>query len=313
MKRSHAKNLVLPVAMIGGAIFYPWMDYLTFLSPYLIFLMLCITYCRMTLHDLRLRRRDWLMLCAQWGLGFAVYFLLNLWDNLVASGVMVCVIIPTATAAPVITAMLGGNLAKVASYSLLSNLAMAIFGPFVLAFVSHSADIDFMQSTLLICSRVFPLLLLPLIVAWLLRRFSPKVHTFVSGHQGFSFYLWAISLFIIVGGCVSFAIKSYTPERTVPMVALALGALAVCLLQFYLGKKIGGTGADRISGGQSLGQKNTVLAVWIALVYLDPLASIAPAAYIAWQNALNSWQLMRHEERRQMDALVAEAKEEDLD
>ena len=57
---------------------------------------------------------------------------------------------------------------------------------------------------------------------------------------------------------------------------------------------VGGHYGDKVSGGQGLGQKNTVLAVWLALAYMHPIASIAPAAYIAWQNIINSWQLVRH-------------------
>lgn len=313
MTRSQAKNLVLPVSMIGGAVFNQWMDKLTFLSPYLLFLMLVVTYCRLEPRDLRIGRRQWLMLSAQWGLAAAVYLLLCGWNRTVASGVMLCVIIPTATAAPVITSMLGGNLGKVAAYSFICNLAMAVFGPLVLAYVGERGDIDLLESALLICSRVFPLLLLPILIAWLMKRFFPKAHKFAAEHQPLSFYLWAVTLFIVVGSCVSFAIRNYTPESTVTMIALAAGALAVCLLQFFLGRRIGRLDGDSISGGQSLGQKNTALAVWIALAYLAPLASIAPAAYIAWQNGLNAWQLMRAEQQRNMAQLVDKARREGLD
>ena len=54
-----------------------------------------------------------------------------------------------------------------------------------------------------------------------------------------------------------------------------------------------------ISGAQSLGQKNTVLAVWLALNYLNPLVSAAPAAYVAWHNIVNSWQIYLHERQKQ--------------
>ena len=80
------------------------------------------------------------------------------------------------------------------------------------------------------------------------------------------------------------------------MIWLALGALIVCVLQFWIGRKVGRRYGDAVSGGQSLGQKNTLLAVWLALAYLNPIASIAPASYVAWQNIINSWQLMRKEQ-----------------
>ena len=78
------------------------------------------------------------------------------------------------------------------------------------------------------------------------------------------------------------------------MVALALVALVLCLIQFAVGRAIGRRCGDRVVGAQGLAQKNTVLAVWMAWTYFDPVSSVAPAAYIAWQNIINSIQLYLH-------------------
>ena len=45
--RQQVKSSMLPVAIIVGALFYKWIGYLSFLSPYLIFAMLFVTYCRL--------------------------------------------------------------------------------------------------------------------------------------------------------------------------------------------------------------------------------------------------------------------------
>lgn len=288
---------MLPIAMVGGAVFYKWMGYLTFLSPYLIFMMLFITYCKIDFRHFKPGRFELVLLIVQMALSGVVYGLISLADHTVAEGVFICVFIPTATAAPVITSMLGGSISKVASYSLVGNLFVAVAGPLVLAAVGDHAEMTFFQSFCLILSRVLPLLVLPIVSAMLVKWLAPGVHRRLLEHQQISFYLWAISLFIIVGGCVSFAINSWTPEATLPMIMLALGALVVCLLQFAIGRKVGGLFGDKVAGGQGLAQKNTVLAVWLALAYMHPIASIAPAAYIAWQNMVNSWQLIRHERR----------------
>ncbi|MEG0454683.1 MAG: transporter, partial [Bacteroides sp.] len=63
-------------------------------------------------------------------------------------------------------------------------------------------------------------------------------------------------------------------------ILIALGSLVVCCLQFFLGKTLGGLYNDRISGGQALGQKNTILAIWMAHTYLNPLSSVGPGAYV---------------------------------
>ena len=298
IKRQQIKNMMLPLAMIGGAIFYKWMGHLTFLSPYLIFLMLFITYCKLEFRDIKPTRFHLILLLTQMLLAGAVYLVILPFNHKVAEGVFICVFIPTATAAPVITSMLGGSISFVATYSLLSNAVVAIIGPFILAEIGDASNITFLQSAALIGMKVFPLLILPLATALALRRISPKVHKVINGHQQISFYMWAVSLFIIVGSCVSFTIKNWHPSELGSVLCLALGALAVCLLQFYIGRKIGKKNGDAVSGGQSLGQKNTVLAVWMAMAYMNPIASIAPAAYIAWQNIVNSAQLIKHSKKK---------------
>ena len=256
IRRQQIKNMMLPLAMIGGAIFYKWMGYLTFLSPYLIFLMLFITYCKLNFKDFKPTHFHLVLLATQMILSAAVYLAILPLSHTVAEGV-----IPTATAAPVITSMLGGSISFVATYSLLCNAFVAVVGPFILAQIGDAADISFLHSVALIGSKVFPLLILPLLGALCLRYISPKIHGVITGHQQISFYLWAVSLFIIVGSCVSFTISHWQPSESWNIVFLAMGALLVCLMQFYIGRRIGRRNGDAVSGGQSLGQKNTVLAV----------------------------------------------------
>lgn len=280
--------------MVGGAIFYRWMGYITFLSPYLIFLMLFITYCKLKLRDFKPNRFEVILLGIQLLLSCFAYLVTFFWNRTLAEGLFICFFISTATAAPVITSMLGGSISKVATFSLMSNAMVAVLGPILLAVIGEHSEMTFYTSFKMILSQVFPLIILPLILALILRYIFPKVHGKVVGYQQLSFYLWALSLFIVVGSCVSFAIKKWEPNLTLTMVLLALGALAACLMQFKIGRLIGGKFNDKVSGGQALGQKNTVLAVWLALAYLNPISSVAPAAYVAWQNIVNSWQLMRH-------------------
>ena len=295
INRSRLKTLMLPIAMVCGALFAPWMGYVTFLSPYLIFTMLFITYCKLKISDFKPNRFEVALLATQMALAAAAYALTFFWNRTLAEGVFICFFIPTATAAPLITAMLGGSISRVATYSLMCNAVVAVAGPVVLAAIGEHSDMTFLDSFKMILMQVFPLIVAPLVLALILRYSVPRLHSKIVNMQQLSFYLWAVSLFIVVGSCVSFAINNWTPESTVTMVLLALGALVACLVQFKIGRIIGGRFGDRVSGGQGLGQKNTVLAVWLALAYMNPMASIAPAAYVAWQNSINSWQLMRHE------------------
>jgi BASS family bile acid:Na+ symporter len=48
-----------------------------------------------------------------------------------------------------------------------------------------------------------------------------------------------------------------------------------------------------IAGGQGMGQKNTILAIWLTQTYLNPIASLGPGMYVIWQNVVNSWQIWK--------------------
>ncbi len=134
------------------------------------------------------------------------------------------------------------------------------------------------------------IILIPLIAAVITGKVSPKLRRSIADHQQLSFYIWAVSLFIVVGRAVSFVMSE--PAGMVPrMILIALIAGVACGFQFYIGRKIGNMCGDKIAGAQGLGQKNTVLAIWMALTWLNPLSSIGPAAYIAWQNTINALQL----------------------
>lgn len=291
--RQKIKDWMLPIAMLGGVVFYKWIHYVAFLSPWLIFAMLTVTYCRIEPREFRIGRFQLVLLAAQMALAFAVLGALLPVSDIVATGLFICVFVPTATAAPVITGMLGGSIAHVATYSLLCNLTVALVGPAVLAAVGSHPEMTFMESFRRICTSVMPLLIMPIITALVLRYSARRVHDTLANNQTVSFYMWAMGLFIVVGNSVSFVIRNFDPGHVAAIIALALGSLALCLFQFFVGRKIGARFANRVTGGQCLGQKNTVLAIWLALTYLHPLASVGPAAYVAWHNSVNSWQLIK--------------------
>lgn len=206
-------------------------------------------------------------------------------------GAMVCLICPTATAAAVITGKLGGSASSLTTYTLLSNLLAAVAVPLVFPWVEPHADVSFFAAFLKILSKVFPLLLCPFFLAWFLRVFVPKVHGWLLGFRDAAFYLWAVALAIVSGQTVRSLVNSEAPGYVELLIAFA--GLLACCIQFYLGKRIGGHYKERISGGQALGQKNTVLAIWMAYTYLNPLASVGPGSYVLWQNIINSWQLWK--------------------
>jgi BASS family bile acid:Na+ symporter len=121
-----------------------------------------------------------------------------------------------------------------------------------------------------------------------LKRYMKGVHRWLMMHSGMAFYIWAFALAMVMGQTSRSLINSDASAWLV-----ALGGLVVCALQFAAGKRIGSAYGDRISAGQALGQKNTVLAIWMATAYLHPMATIAHGSYVLWQNLINSYQLWK--------------------
>lgn len=285
------KNWTLPIAMLVGAIGYPVFISLSFLTPFLIFTMLLLTFCKVSPYDLRPKMLHlWLLLIQIFG-SLAVYLLLYRFNRIVAEGAMVCVICPTATAAAVITQKLGGSAASLTTYTLIGNIGAAIAVPVLFPLIEVHAEISFWGSFGIILSRVFPLLICPFIVAWILRSYVPKVHKVLLDYHELAFYLWGVSLAIVTAQTLYSLINDPADGFTEIMIAVV--ALAVCCLQFFWGKTIGSRYNDRISGGQALGQKNTILAIWMAHTYLNPLSAVGPGSYVLWQNIINSYQLWK--------------------
>ena len=291
---------MLPIAMIVGLVFHEHIHHISFLSKYLIFTMLLITYCRVKATDFHTGPYIWWLLLVQIVGAVGVYFAVAPFSHELAQGAFICVFCPTATAAPVITGMLGGSVSKVATYSLFSHITVALLAPPLLSYMEPEGGITFLDSVTAISVNVLPLILGPLALALLMQRFCPAVHKGIAEHQGLSFYIWAVALIIVVGNSVSFLIRQ--PSSQLPEILLLGGAsLLICTMLFTLGRRIGGKYGDKISGAQSLGQKNTVLAIWLALTYLNPVVSAAPAAYVAWHNTVNSYQIYLHEKRSKRD------------
>lgn len=286
------KNWMLPIAMGLGALFYPFFGGLSFLTPYLIFSMLLVTFCKISFRNMKIHPLHVFLLLIQLVGCLIVYGIIRIFNPVVSEGALICLLAPTATSAAVITGMLGGDIAFLTTYTLFSSVGVAVAAPVIFSFLGVHHDMTFWASFFYICKQVIPLLILPLFVAWLLQRFVPIIHHKILAARSLGFYLWAVALAIVTGKTVVFLLGQQHPDYS-NEILLALVSLVVCVGQFLTGRALGKRYKDTISAQQGLGQKNTILAIWMAQVYLTPVSSIAPAAYVLWQNIINSYQLWK--------------------
>ena len=290
----NVKTIAMPSAMIVGALLCRPITALEaashqMITPALIFLMLFVTFCRVSPKQMKPSMLQLWLLVLQLVGCVGVYAVLRPFDAVVAQGAMVCVLAPVAMAAVVIAGMLGANVATMATYSLICNMVIALVAPVVLAFTGTGAC-TFSQ----ILARIAPLLIMPFAAAQFCRFVYPKGAKWVGEHSQISFYMWLVSLMVIIARTTAFIIDLHDASFATEL-WLAFAALVICLAQFKVGRMLGRRYGDPAAGGQSLGQKNTVLAVWMSQAFLDPISSIAPTAYIVWQNFVNSYQIYRRD------------------
>lgn len=319
--RTFFDSNALWLSMLIGALCYKWLLPLAPILPWLIFFMLFFTFCKVNPLDLRLHKWHWVVLFVQITLSLAAYAAVYLLtgSRFMAQGLMLCFIMPTATAAPIIAGKMGGSIQNLTTFTLLSNFATAIIVPTVFPIVNPLAEKAFWPAFLLILSRIAPLLLGPFFSAWGLRLIykyrTKKEFVLPVKLAVIPFYLWVCSITVLSAVVTETTIINFQSQINNILILLVLSFFA-CLLQFGLGKYIGYklpavskgrdyqdvlinpaaapktmAGVSRITAGQAFGQKNTSLGVWMANTYLDPLASLGAAAYIIWQNLFNSVQL----------------------
>lgn len=286
-------------------------------QPVLLFMMLFLSFCKIAPSQMKVEKWMWKLLLVQGGLfaiGAALIVLSDAlpghtpeWIASLASWVadsriplesfMLCMICPTATAAAVVTGKLGGSMAGVVTYTVLINLLVALLVPAVVPFLYPAGGLSFGAAFIKILSKVFPLLLMPALVAWLLRFILPGVHAWLLRRTQWAFYIWAVSLTLAILMSTRAIVHS---GGSVSMLAwIALASFVACMFQFFYGKWAGRRcGEESITAGQAMGQKNTVFAIWMGYTFMDPIVSVAGGFYSIWHNVFNTYQLRKTSSRR---------------
>lgn len=316
------KSWMLVIGMVAGASLYVVYHFIpaihtagplllgicTHVQPVMLFAMLFLTFCKVEPRQLKPHRWQWWLLLVQ-----AVSFLLlaavlivfpDLVIEVGVESLMLCMITPTATACAVVTDRLGGDMAGVLTYTILINLVTAVLVPLFVPLIHPVAGMSFFTSFSRILAKVFPLLIMPCVTAWLVRYLLPRLHRVLTAYTHLSFYIWAISLTLAI--LMSTRAIFHNDGSVWVLFEIGLASLVACAFQFAAGKAVGahfdrvaarrGSPAPanrKITAGQSLGQKNTVFGIWMGYTFLDPVVSLAGGFYSIWHNIYNTWQLRR--------------------
>ena len=203
---------------------------------------------------------------------------------------------PTATAAPAVVRMRGGDPSIVVSGVVLQHILVGLLLPLWVAVFSAllwSSPLGISPWTIpvKIMTGTLPLILVPLLLGKGFRHFVPKVADQLVSFRPLSLFLWAVAVFLVVSRArADFAGMDimHGPGAYVKMAVIALISLILCVVQFALGRRLS-TWSHKEEGAQILGQKNTILMIWIAGTWFGPWVSLGPLFYVLWQNLYIAW------------------------
>lgn len=286
--------MVLPVALVAGYFLREVCAMLSVFVPYVIFMILLLTFSGVKVSRLRPGKFDLWLALFQTVVSFAVYWSVYALtrNDILAQGAMICAICPVASSVTAVAAMLGANPVSTTTYTIAGNLLTAVVAPMLVTMINSADEVSVINSFLIIFCKTAPVIALPYFVALTIQKFMPKVNDAIARYKGQSFYLWAFALFVTIGQTADFVMMRWHHDGN-NVIWLCVESLIMCILQFGTGRLIGKRYGDKIAGGQLLGQKNSAMGIWIVNTFLNPVASVAMAGYSIWQNIFNSWQIYR--------------------
>ena len=292
------KTLLRPAMIflpLGLGLFFPQAVNLNFLIRYLLMAMLFMVFLKLNLKDLKFRISHGILLAVNLAVGIAAYWLTRTLtrNETLAQAAFFTGITPTAAAASVVMGFLRGNVGYVITSFLVTNAGMALFMPFLLGWVCGNTSFDFM---LRVANTLVFLLLIPGGSAFVVRKIHPAAQEWPKKLATASFGLWSACLFIIAASAAAFFRNN--PDIS-PWIILetAMISLVICIASFGIGALLERKRLRRESS-QSLGQKNTTLTIYLALVYAGPLAAMGVISYVLWHNSYNAIQLFLVDNRK---------------
>ena len=268
--------------------------YLIDMMPIVMFALLYVTFCKIEIKEMKPQGWHFILQLIRTSLALLMVVLIfefgsNPNVKLVIEGAFICFICPTAATVAVVTGKLGGSIGSLTTYTVIANIFTMVIIPSLFPMVEKGADVSFLYMSMMVFRNVTTVLVVPLFLALLSRKYLPKFVDKVKSVKDLGFYMWCFNLTILMGETVRNLLHATVSGWTLAL--LLTDPLFVCLIQFAIGKAVGSHYDARINAGQALGQKNTVVGIWLTLTFLNPLAAVAPEAYLVWQNLVNGWQL----------------------
>lgn len=288
MNPAFTRTGAILIAITLGAL-CPQAHVFTWTVRWLIIGQLFVVFLQTRLSRSSIRYSHFVLLAVNIAMGFIAWWLGGLVGGSdVALAAFFGGITPTASAAPVIMSFLHGRVEYVVASFLVTNVIIAVLLPVLLPLVlGRATPAAFAQ----VSGSVGLVVFAPMAAAWLVRLVYPRATEWPPRLRNASFGCWVLMMFLVTANASDF-IRHQTNAPPGAVLRIAAVTAFVSVLNFALGWLIGGKEFHR-EASQSLGQKNTIFTIYLALTYASPLVALGPTFYVIWHNVWNSWQLHR--------------------
>ncbi len=221
-------------------------------------------------------------------IGAACYFAGRLYDEDLGLTLLLMGLAPTAVITPVLAQLMGRRPGYMVGAIIVTHSVFAVAMPLVLpALLGVSLSL---QSLGVLVWTIGSTVAGPLVLGQLVRSRGRRVTTWLRKVAPYAFALF-LSNIAVASGSLSYYLRheSNTPLQFIWIAAAAVAVLL--LINFALGNRLAPAGHG-IEGSLALGRKNTMLSIWIALEYINPLTVLGPMLYILLQNVYVAGQIL---------------------
>ncbi|MDO4587413.1 MAG: hypothetical protein Q4C95_08965 [Planctomycetia bacterium] len=286
------KTIALLIAFIAGFLF-PELHHLKYLVPWFVRFMLLMIFLQFHFRNMTVRYSHYTILLTNLTIGIIICEVFRYFGEPILGEIAFFLgSTPTATAASTVMGFLGGNIDYVVTSFILNTFGISLSIPFTLPWVlRHQTPYAFLY----VGQTVFSIIIVPFLLARLLRWIYPKSQFWSQHIQGLIFVLWTFLVAILC------AYSSYFIRTSCYSIGIIIEVGAVsfvmCVINFGVGYLLGEKNFKHESS-QSLGQKNTGSLIYLAMLYGNPLSVLGLTFYVLWHNLWNAIQLKRADVRK---------------
>ena len=205
---SFFRKFALPCSLVLGALGYlifanvPFLQplgdsvgpRLVELMPVVLFALLYVTFCKIEIKEMKPKAWHFVLQLIRTSLALLMVIAICLFGKnyeakVILEGAFICFICPTAAAVAVVTEKLGGSIGSLTTYTVIANIFTMIIIPSLFPMVEKGADVSFLYMSMMVFRNVTTVLVVPLLLALLSRKFLPRVVDKVKSVKDLGFYM----------------------------------------------------------------------------------------------------------------------------